>query len=85
MNIWSSIYKSIIPIKGGLRKAANKKSSLLVDSPLRPLPPPPRLSGQNNGYKKILSSFFLSGQPLTPSPSPLVDCPLKKRPFLRLP
>ena len=35
-----------------LGKGGRKKSNFLVDSPLRPLAPPPsRLSGQKNGYK----------------------------------
>ena len=47
--------------------------------------PPPRLSGQKNGYKfkkKTLTkcSFFLSWQPLPPFPL-LVDCPPKKITF----
>ena len=59
---------------------AEKKSFFGGDSLLRPLAPPPWLSGKKNWLEKNKkqktfkkSSYFLSGQPPTPSPSLLVD------------
>ena len=56
-----------------------------MDSTLRPLAPPPWLSGQMNGYKKKKYIkkvvLFLVDNPLSPPPL-LVDCPLKKGLFL---
>ena len=62
----------------------NKIIFFLVDSPLRPLaPPPPRLNGQMNGYKfKKNVIFFLLDNPLPP---PLSGLSTKKKLFLRLP
>ena len=65
---------------------AAKKGYFFSGQSTKAFSPSPRLSDKKNGYqfkKKyhiIKSSFFLSGQPLTPSPL-LVDCQLKKKLF----
>ena len=52
--------EEIVNSKGSRKK----RVLLLVARPLRPLAPPPRLSGQRNFFPYIKDSIFLSGTPV---------------------